>query len=437
VTVRVGRAARPQILTALAASAVLALTLSACGRSSAPQTSAVSSTIDNSPATGTVTLWAPDGDAAALKTVLKPFQQANPKIDLKITLIASDQYNTKLQTAIAGGTTPDIAQLYTETERQFLTPRIFAPMPTGLVDPSTFFTSSWNSGVINGTAYAVPWYTYSYAFIYRKDLATKAGVSAPTKLSEMVPFFTALQSAGANKGFSADVGWDSYTGQDLTIYTWQEGGDVMNADQTKWTFANNPAFLAAMKQFASYFSSGTSSTDGPQFVDSLASFVSGKTASIVSGPWTISALDAVAKQQGWTAANVGVVPLPAGTANAVSNVGGGSWGVFRTSKNSTAAWKVIRYLSRQDTQIAQYKALGSMPSVVSAWQDSSISGQPLLKPFFTDLKNSRSFPAVSTWSQVATEMGKDFEAVARGTESPEAAIKKIQSFADSVGTGTN
>jgi multiple sugar transport system substrate-binding protein len=426
---------RTKVLQTAVLASVVALALAGCGRSSDSASPAAATKIDDKPATGTVTLWAPDGDATALKDTLKPFEKANPDVDVKVTLIPSDQYNTKLQTAIAGGTTPDIAQLYTEAQAQFIGSDAFAPVPSGLVDPASFFPGAWKAGAYKGTTYSVPWYAYTYALIYRKDLAATAGVSAPTKISDMVPFFKALQSAGAAHGFGAEVGWDSYSGQDAVIYTWQEGGDVINSDDTKWTFADNPAFLKAVTEYSKFFTEGTASVDTPQFLDAQPYFVAGKTAALVSGPWVISSLDTTAKQKGWTAEHVATAPLPSGSAGNVGPVAGGSWGVLKDSKNSEAAWKVIRFLAQPDTQVAQYKSFGSMPAVVSAWDDPSIADQPLMKVFSDQLKNTKSYPQVTTWSQVATQLGKELEAVARGTETPEQLAKNMQTFADGVGTG--
>jgi multiple sugar transport system substrate-binding protein len=128
-------------LTAIAALlAATALVVAGCGRggeTAGPAAAPV--TVDDSPATGTVTLWAPDGDATELDSVLAGFKEQNPELDLQITLVPSDEYNTKLQTAIAAGTTPDIAFLYTEAQTQFLATQAFTPVPDGLVDPGSFF----------------------------------------------------------------------------------------------------------------------------------------------------------------------------------------------------------------------------------------------------------------------------------------------------------
>ncbi len=42
---------------------------------------------------------------------------------------------------------------------------------------------------------------------------------------------------------------------------------------------------------------------------------------------------------------------------------------------------------------------------------------------------------MNTWQQVATRLGKEMEAVAKGTESAAKAAANVQSYADSLGTG--
>ncbi|MCU1404057.1 MAG: putative transporter-binding protein, partial [Glaciihabitans sp.] len=357
---------RPVRVTAgLAMVASAALVLAGCGRADTAGTAAAV-TVDDSAATGTVSLWAPDGDAKALKTTLASFEADNPDLDLTITLVPEAEYTTKLSAAIASGTGPDVAQTYTETQAGTLAGGAFAPVPEGLVDSDDFFQGSWDAGVIDDVAYTVPWYTYTYALVYRQDIADAAGVTAPTTWEEMVPFLEGLQSAGAVKGFGADVGWDVYSGQNLTQYVWQAGGDVMNSDGTEWTL-DTPEMIAAMEYVKNFFDTGVADIGGPGFLDTQSYFVEGKTAAMITGPWVIGQLDAVAGEDGWTAENVGTVPVPGGAGGNIETIAGGSLGVLTDSDNQENAWKVIRYLAEPDTQVAQYDAYASLPAVQSAW----------------------------------------------------------------------
>lgn len=426
---------RRGVLRLTAGTALLgSLALAGCGRGSGnAATAAGAKPVDESPAKGTVDVWAAQGDADVLDKVVKPFKAANPKLTVKFTLIPNAEYYTKLQSAIAAGKGPDVAQFFPESQAQFLDPSILRPVPDGLVAPAAFFASLWDAGVVKNVAYTVPWYAYTYALVYRSDLAKKAGVKAPTTWDDMVPFFKALQRAGAGHGLGADIGWDIFNGQDVAMYAWQAGGSLLSADG-KWML-DTPAMVDAIKYNASFFTSGIADTSGPTFLDAQPYFVSGKTACMITGPWVIGQLDAVAKKTGWTASDVATAPLPAGSSGSFSFSAGGSWGVLADSGNPDAAWKFIRYVSKPSTQVAQYKAYGSLPAVASAWANPAIAGQPLLDAFLAQLKNTRAFPQVSTWQQVATRLGKEMEAVAKGKGSAAKAAANVQAYAESLGTG--
>ncbi|MCX4704929.1 extracellular solute-binding protein [Streptomyces sp. NBC_01373] len=411
------------------------LGLTGCGREddTAAAAKASAKPIDDSPATGTVTVWAAQGDADVLEKVIEPFKAANPDVTVKVTLIPNAEYYTKLQSAVAAGKGPDVAQFFPESQAQFLDPSILRPVPDGLVDPDGFFKSLWDAGVVDDVAYTVPWYAYTYALVYRADLAEKAGVEAPATWDEMLPFFKALQGAGAKRGLGADNGWDIFNGQDVAMYAWQAGGSLLSSDGT-WTL-DTPAMVDALKYNASFFTSGIADTATPTFLDAQPYFVSGKTATMITGPWVIGQLDTAAKKKGWTASHVATAPLPAGSSGNVSFSAGGSWGVLAGSGDADASWKLVRYMAQPSTQVAQYQAYSSLPAVISAWEDPAIKGQPLLDAFLTQLKNTRTFPQVTTWQQVATRIGKETEAVVKGTSSAEKAAANIQSYAESLGTG--
>lgn len=419
---------------AAGAAAVSLLVLSGCGRSDEPASSAVAAIVDDGPATGTVELWAPDGDASVLDDVLASFKEENPDLDLQITLVPSDEYTTKLQSAVAAGAGPDVAQLYTESQAQFIAGGAFAPVPEGLVDSTSFFPGAWASGVVDDVAYSVPWYAYTYALVYRSDFAEAAGVEAPTTWDETIPFFEALQIGGAEKGLGADVGWDVYNGQDVTQYLWQAGGTPMSDDGTEWTL-DTPEMIDALAYNQSFFTSGIADPDAPGFLDAQPYFVQGRTGAMMTGPWVIGQLDDVAGEEGWTQEHVATATVPGGAGGSVGAIAGGSWGVLADSENQDASWKLLRHLAAPETQVAMYEAYSSLPAVRSAWDDPVIADQPLLDAFFEQLESTETYPQVQTWAQIATQLGVEMEAVAKGSKTPEEAAAAVQSFAESLGTG--
>jgi multiple sugar transport system substrate-binding protein len=109
--------------------------------------------------------------------------------------------------------------------------------------------------------------------------------------------------------------------------------------------------------------------------------------------------------------------------------------VLADAKNPDAAWKLIRYMSQPETQIAWYKAFGSLPAVKAAWDDPAVASNPLLDAERAALQTAVNVPQVSTWPQVGTYLGQQMELVARGQASAKDVLDDVQIFAEGAGLG--
>jgi multiple sugar transport system substrate-binding protein len=389
--------------------------------------------IDDAPATGTLQVWVGGADGERLPELLADFTAANPDLDLQITAVPSDQFDSKLLTAIAAGTVPDLVRLYSQSQASLMATGAFAEVPDGLVNPDDFFPGAYGTNVKDGVAYGVPVDAYATLFQYRKDLADKAGLAAPKTWDEMKAFAKAMQEQGATWGIAMDVGYDIYNAQGLNEYVHQNGGSFTNADQTAWTI-NTPENIAALEYWGSYFAEGLATPDGPAFLDTVPWFTSGEIASKDIGPWMEQFLvDANGRE--WVDANLATAPVPAGPAGSFSALGSGSYAVLKDGKNQTAAWKLVRYLTQPDTQFAWYKLFGSLPSVKAAWDDPAIANNPFLDAERVALQTAVDIPQVPTWNQVGTYLGQQSERVARGQATAKEVLDDVQSFAESVGMG--
>ena len=389
--------------------------------------------IDGAPATGTLQIWMGGAEGEKLPDFLADFQSANPDVKLEITQIPSEQFDSKLLTAIAAGTVPDLVRLYSQSQASIMATGALAPVPEGLVNPDDFFPGAQAVNVKAGVAYGVPMDAYATMFQYRKDLAEKAGLSAPKTWDEMKVFAKAMQDQGVTWGVALDVGYDIYNGQGLNEYIHQNGGSLINADGTAWTI-NTPENVAALEYWGSFFSEGLASPDGPQFLDTVPWFTSGEIASKDIGPWFEQWLvDANGKE--WVDTSLATAPMPAGPAGSVSALGSGSLAVLQDAKNPDAAWKLIKYFSQPATQVAWYQYFGSLPALKAAWDDPAVSANPLLDAQREALLTAVDVPQVSTWNQVGTYLGQQTELVARGEATAQQVLDDVQAFAESAGMG--
>lgn len=389
--------------------------------------------VDGAPATGTLQIWMGGAEGEKLPDFIKEFQDANPDLKIEIAQIPAEQFDSKLLTAIAAGTVPDVVRAYSQSAGTMLATEAFAPVPDGLVNFDDFFPGAVDTNIKDGVTYGVPMDAYATLFQYRKDLAEKAGLAAPKTWDEMKVFAKAMQDQGATWGFAMDVGYDIYNAQGISEYVHQNGGSFLNADGTAWTF-NTPENIAALEYWGSFFTEGLASPDGPQFLDTVPWFTSGEIASKDIGPWLEQWLvDANGKD--WVEANLATAPMPAGAGGSVSALGSGSLSVLKDAKNPEAAWTFVKYFSEPSTQVAWYKYFGSLPALKAAWDDPAISANPRLDAERVALQTAVGVPQVPTWNEVGTYLGQQTERVARGQATAKEVLDDVQAFAESVGLG--
>ncbi|MET3367995.1 UNVERIFIED_CONTAM: multiple sugar transport system substrate-binding protein [Jeotgalibacillus campisalis] len=420
----------PNATKAAAVGLAAALLLTACGRdSAAPAGDASAAPIASGPATGTITLWAQGSEGEALPALLKEFEAENPGVKVNVTAIPWDAALSKYQTAIAGGTTPDVAQMGTTWMGDFS--ESFDATPSE-IDASTFFPGSVKSTEVQGTSYGVPWYVDTRVVYYRSDLAEKAGITeAPETWDDFKAMAKGLQEkAGAKYGIQLPTGVaGSY--MDTLPFQWSNGAKLMNDDGTKWTL-DTPEAADALKFYSGFFSEGIASKAASTGTTAEAAFVDGSAPMMISGPWHVGLLN---KAGGEGFADKYKVALMPKAKTSTSFVGGSNMVVFKKSKNRDASWKLLQWLSKPEVQLKWYKATGDLPSHESAWNDPSLSGDSKLSVFGQQLKTTNNPPSVQTWTQVAAAADTEIEQIVKAGKDPEEALKSLQQTAESIGTG--
>ena len=119
------------------ASVAMIAGMSACGRSAnnADSDSDAVKTIDSSKATGDLTIWAMGNEGDLLGDFVKGFEKENPDVKVKVTAIPWSSAHDKLQTAIAAGNGPDLAQMGTTWMADFS--NSFSTVPDNLDSPTS------------------------------------------------------------------------------------------------------------------------------------------------------------------------------------------------------------------------------------------------------------------------------------------------------------
>jgi len=375
---------------------------------------------------GELTVWAMGNEGTKLKTLADAFVQANPGVKVNVTPVDWGQAVTKLQTAIAGGTTPDVSQMGTDMMGQFGVNQTFDPVPAD-IDPSSFFKSAWDTNMVEGATVGVPWYVETRLLYYRTDIAEKAGITAaPATWDDLKAMAKAMQARGGAK-YGISLGTKNW--QEYFPFLWSNGGDVVDASGKP--ALNSPQAVEALTFYDSFFIDGLTPKSVPEGFDITPAFVKGDNPMFFSGPWHLGLIkDAggAGFEKKWA-----IAPMPK-KASGTSFVGGSNMVVFKASKNKEAAWAFVKFLADPKTQALWYKTVTDLPAVQSAWQDPDVASDPNVKMFGDQLKDTKAQPVSATWSELSSAINDTLEKMTTGGMTPQAAADEMQKAAESIGT---
>ncbi|WP_342372790.1 sugar ABC transporter substrate-binding protein [Propioniciclava soli] len=403
----------------------------ACGRAeTTPGDQAPAQEVTEGAATGTLTVWAMGVEGEELPGLVEGFKAENPDVTVNVTAVPWDSAHDRFTAAIAAGTTPDVAQVGTTWMGEFVGLNALDPTPD-LIDPSMFFEGAQSTTEVDGTSYAVPWYVETRLLYYRTDIAEAAGITeAPATWDDLKAMATAMKGAEGVRWPISLLPGGTGSWQTVLPLMWSNGGQVVNDDQTAFTF-DTPENVEALQYYQSFFTEGLANT-APTSGTTEADFVSGAVPMFISGPWMMSSVENLGGEG--FADQYAVAEMPTKVTNA-SFIGGSNLAVFSASENRDAAWKLVDYLTQEETQIEWFDMTSDLPSVQSAWDDAALQSDEKLATFGAQLETAYAPPAIQTWEQVANAFDAEVERVTITGSDAAAGLSALQQEATSIGMG--
>jgi raffinose/stachyose/melibiose transport system substrate-binding protein len=149
----------------------------------------------------TLTFWTnatPGPGLTFFQNAIKSFDAAHPGVTIKMQAIQNEDYDGKLQTALASNSTPDIffqrgggKMLATVNANQV------APLTLTAADQANISAAALDGETLNGKVYAIPMDQQPEGFYYSKDLFKQAGItSTPTTIPELEADVGKLRAIG-------------------------------------------------------------------------------------------------------------------------------------------------------------------------------------------------------------------------------------------------
>ncbi|WP_107706143.1 extracellular solute-binding protein [Nocardioides allogilvus] len=353
----------------LAGIAALALVLAACGNDSGDSSNNDSgSNSDPASIEAELTWWDtsdPDNEAPAYDTLIEKFNEEYPGVTIKHETVPFDQTQNKFKTAAESGSgAPDILRAEVAWTPEFASlGYLYALDGTAALD-NNFAETPLSSNVYDGSTYGVPQVTDTLGLMYNKALFEKAGIEAPpTTWDEVQTAAEALKSKAKVDGIYINSG-----GYFLLPFLYGEGADIVDADAESIT-VNSPEAAAGIQTAQDLVKSGAAvkPVANDPYGTMMTLFKEGKVGMIINGPWEVAAIADDPKFGGLE--NLGVAPVPAGSAGQGAPVGGHNYVVWSgmDEEKADAATAFISFMSSAESEAFIADELGLLPGNADAY----------------------------------------------------------------------
>lgn len=364
------------------ASTTLALTLAACGgeekaADEKPQT-------DPAAVKAELTWWDtsdPKNEGPAYQELIAKFNQKYPNVKINYQSVPFGEAQNKFKTAAQAKTgAPDILRAEVAWVPEFASlGHLYALDGSELLaDESDFMSTPMSSNKYDGKTYGVPQVTDSLALMYNKELLTKAGITeAPKTWAELK---TAAQTIKQKTG--AEGLYINPAGYFMLPFMYGEGGDLVDTTAKK-IVVNSDKNVAGLKIAKDLIASGAAvkPSANDSYGTMMTLFKEKKVAMIINGPWEVSNVKGAPTFGGLE--NLGVAPVPAGSARAGAPVGGHNYVIWSgmPQEKVAAAVAFVKFMASAESQAFLAEKLGTLPTRKSAYEIAAVKNNPTITAF--------------------------------------------------------
>lgn len=406
-------------ITATALAATLALAATACGGDDEGSTGKSGS----GELSGTVTWWDTStvgSEDKVFKKLAEDFEAKHKGVDVKYVNVPFGEAQNKFKNAAGSGSgAPDVIRSEVAWTPEFADLGYLAPLDgtPALKDEKDFVPQAAASTEYDGKTYAVPQVIDSLGIFYNKKLFKDAGVEVPTTIAELKTVSKAVKDKTGKTGMYLR-GDDAYW---FLSFLYGEGGDLVDAEG-KTVTVDSPAGVKAMKVVKDLVDSGAAKTDATDGWENMqAAFKGGDVAMMINGPWAVA--DTYAGPQFKDKTNLGVAPVPAGSAGQGAPQGGHNLGVYAGSKNLDASYAFVEYMSSAESQARITTELNLLPTRTSVYSQPDVAKNEIVGFFKPVVDKAVERPWIPETGSLFAPLVTEYTKVLTGQTTPEKGVR--------------
>src|SRR5947199_5697479 len=375
----------------------VALVAAACGGNSPQATNPAD-------ATGTITVWLMNGSApqSVVDGVNADFKAKYPNVTVNVEIQQWGEIGTKLDTAFAGGSPPDVIELGNTLVAKYAAAGALEDIggkKSSFANSGTWLQSLTDSCSVSGKLYCVPYYAGSRAIIYRKDFFTAANVQPPDSMDGLLTVGQKLMTAhSSDPNFSALYFPGKYWYAALP-FVWDFGGDIATQSGGKWQGSlNSSSAQQGLTTLSTLVSSLSRADKTGDEAKQDAAFAQGHVAMIIANGWEVGVILDPKAGNPALKDQLGPFPIPSHNAGQSAPVvlGGSDLRIAAKSKHVDLANAWVQMLTGNKHSAEMATVGGVIPNNTSMLN----LGTGINTTFYNAAKNSKFVPNSQNWAGV-------------------------------------
>ncbi len=354
----------------------------------------------------TLTVWLMTGSApqSVVDGVNADFKAKHPNVTVNVELQQWSDITTKLDTAFAGSSPPDVIELGNTLVAKYAAAGALSNLSSqkgGFQNSSSWLQSLTDSCTLGGRLYCVPYYAGSRAVVYRKDMFASAGVQVPTSMDDLMQDGQKLMNANqGDSNFSALYYPGKYWYAALP-FIWDMGGNIATQSGGQWKGSldstQSQQGLTTLANMVSKLSRADKTGDEAKQDQA---FVQGHIAMLIANGWEIGVITDPKTGDPTLKDKLGVFPIPSHTSGQTAPVflGGSDLGIAAKGRAQGLSQEWIGLLEGTKFQTQMATVGQVIPNTTTLLNVNA--GDPLIGTFASAAKNSRFVPNSPNWANV-------------------------------------
>ncbi len=375
--------------------------------------------------------WAMGREGEVVTALMPEFERTHPGVRVEVQQLPWTAAHEKLLTAFAGDVMPDIFQLGNTWVPEFEAIGALQALDgvvaaSQLVASADYFPGIWDTNIVDGKLWGVPWYVDTRVMFYRRDMLARAGYARPPQnWADWMKAMTAIKRIVGPDNYAILLPSDEF--EPLLALALQQDEPLLR-DGGRYGNFRTAGFRRSLQLYADMYAQKLAPLN--RITNVYHEFGMGYVSFYISGPWNMGEFKRrlpADQQDSWMTA---ILPGPSGPAASVA--GGSSLVLAASSRHQREAWQLIEYLSSTDSMARFHALTGDLPPRRSNWQHAPLADDKYANAFGQQLERVKPAPKVPEWEQIATEMRLVTERVTHGELSVEQAAVELDAKADHI-----